>query len=77
MLRLAVAGLLLTTPALAQEPSAKPAQPQPGRITGIVVTDGGALVAGATVALTSDIANGGSQSAIVSDPSGGFDFQGE
>ena len=72
MLRLALAGLLLTTTALAQEPSAKPAGPRPGRITGIVVTDGGLPVAGATVTVSSLPDN--SPITVVSSTDGTFEF---
>jgi hypothetical protein len=55
MLRLAIAGLVLTTTALAQEPPARPADPKMGRITGTVVADGGLPVAGAMVSLSGAI----------------------
>lgn len=53
MLRLALAGLVLTTTALAQEPpvDSKPAAPVLMRVTGTVVGEGGLPIAGAVVQL--------------------------
>lgn len=73
MWRLALAGLLLTTTALAQEPPVNSAQP--GRITGVVVTDGGLPVAGAEVTRHS-VADNDFLSTVVSDASGAFEFSG-
>ena len=68
MWRLALAGLLLTTTALAQEPPVNSAQP--GRITGVVVTDGGLPVAGAEVTRHS-VADNDFLSTVVSDATTG------
>lgn len=70
-LRLALAGLVLTTTALAQEPAGTPAPT--GRITGRVVTDAGLPVVGASIVLMS---SAGTPSVLVqSDGDGSFDFQ--
>jgi hypothetical protein len=72
MLRLALAGLLLTTTALAQEPSINPAPRPPAlmRIAGTVVTEAGLPVPGATVSLPLSSTN------AITDPQGAFELTG-
>jgi hypothetical protein len=67
MLRLAIAGLFLTSTALAQEPPVTPAPTAPAlmRITGTVVAEGGLPVAGAMVSLSGAIT-------ALTDPQGAF-----
>jgi hypothetical protein len=80
MLRLALAGLVLMTTALAQEPDVDgppaAASAKAGSITGVVLTDVGAPAAGAVVTLLSTISiSRVSQRSAVSDTSGAFEFQ--